>query len=329
MTDLTPDTAAPFDPEAVAAAARGDEVTPSLDAAGNPLTGQAMRQVLAGLTASVPTPAYPIFRAAHGRPEFAAIASAVAVSDEATRRREDAQDAYEAAEDAYGLDLAAWERAQADTAAAMAAGGKLPTKIAPRPAPAAYEAKADLLARVAGEARKAEVRAVMALNEACRKSARAIPAYAAERQRALAPDAREKLSVALAVVTELIDAHHAAYGARICQEAARLAEASGLEPVRAHHRIYRERVAQYVAEAFYSREADKVEGAARDGMSALRRLVEALAVEDFGGPWPDGGDPADQARATSAARAARDRAEAASWQDAERRRGETAANMGY
>jgi hypothetical protein len=246
--------------------------------------------------AEPPTPRYPLFPESFDRPEFAVLAAAVAALDTATRRREDAQDAYEDAEDAYRVDLGAWERAQAEAAKSIAAGGKMPAKIEPRPTKAPYEAKAELLARVAGEAVKAEAQAAEAVNAECRKAGTDIARYAAERQRAMGPEVQRKVADALAAVADLIEAHDAAYAARTCETSDHLAAVQGWEPGRAYLRQNRENAAFLVAREFYSREVDRNEEAGKRGMGSLRALVDALAVEDFAAPWRPEADPVDAVR---------------------------------
>ncbi|MEU8253241.1 hypothetical protein AB0C06_03095 [Micromonospora inaquosa] len=290
-------TAQPFDPNAVAAAARGDE-RPAEARKGAELSGADTRRILANMSGAseAPRPRYPLFPESFDRPEFAALAAAVAALDAATSRREDAQDAYQDAEDAYRVDLGAWERAQAETAKKIAAGAKIPAKIEPRPTPAQYEAKAELLARVAGEAVKAEARAAEAVNAECREVGAEVARFAAARQRAMAEAVRPKLAEVLAEVHELIEAHQDAYAARTCETSDRLAAAQGWGPSRAYQVQNRENAAFLVASALYSREVDRHEEAGKRGMASLRALVDALAVEDFAAPWPTGKDPVDAVR---------------------------------
>ncbi|MEU8419902.1 hypothetical protein AB0C15_03385 [Micromonospora sp. NPDC048835] len=290
-------TAQPFDPNAVAAAARGDEPATEVRK-GIELSGADTRRILANMSGAseAPRPRYPLFPESFDRPEFAALAAAVAALDGATSRREDAQDAYQDAEDAYRVDLGAWERAQAETAKKIAAGAKVPAKIEPRPTPAPYEAKAELLARVAGEAVKAEARAAEAVNAECRKVGTEVARFAADRQRAMAEAVRPKLAEVLAEVGDLIEAHERAYAARTCETSDRLAAAQGWEPSRAYLRQNRDNAAFVVAQGFYSREVDRHEDAGKRGVAALRVLVDALAVENFAAPWPTGTDPVDAVR---------------------------------
>jgi hypothetical protein len=316
----TPDQSEPFDPARVAAEARGEAINPRTSETA-PLTGAEARRTVARINgwhgpAAVWYP-LPDDAALSGRPEFADLAAAVAGWREATRRRQDAQDNYEDAEAAYRTDLGAWERGQRALAEAVAAGGEVPAEIPPRPVPTAYESRADLLARVAGEAARAEDRAVAAVNAACEAAGKHLTAWAAERQQDQGERARRALADALAQVDDLISAHETAYFARTAVTADELAETERRGASYARSRHGRERAAVFVAEGFHTRRVTDV-SAMRRRMADLRADVEALAGENFAADWPVDGDPVAAARRIAANPTAAARMDAARWHAEER-----------
>lgn len=319
QTDIRPalvpghgaETAAPFDPGAVAAA-RGDEPrvrTVAAAVSGSDISPRQYRERLAGLgplDADALAIRYPVFPDLFDDPDFAGLAEASRALADATRRREAAQDAYEDAEAAYPRAQAVWEAGQRDLALKVAAGGKVPAKIAERPSQATFEAHADLLARIAGEAVRAERRAVATMNAACAASAALVTPHAAKVQRECGEVARQKLAEALAAIAALREAYDDAYAARTVETADALAAAEGRPSASALTRVSREGAAALVAQSFYSRAVYEVEGLIDRDIARLRQYVDAMTLDaDLSRPWPDGADPIDAARRIRADREAR------------------------
>jgi hypothetical protein len=220
------------------------------------------------------------------RDDWADVRDALTTWRAAVAAREDADDAYESAEDDHRAALATYERDRAATAARIVAGqaNAATVKVKPKPDAAAFAARLDLLADVARQARIRETAAVRALDAAADRHRADTLAWAVEAQQANARSMAEALR-------EVVNAHARTRAARrlaFVSRAGLLAESLTGAGIRATPRdtgpvLVDALVSRVLLEA--SGEASLSPGAKPDAaFRRLESLANLYAEEDLSAP---------------------------------------------